>query len=78
MTDCPIAEALFDDYLSATKDHVNAAVNLHNLVDSQEDCAQAKLLATNTYKKCNAAFEALVKHGAGHGCFTGSAESSHQ
>ena len=78
MTDCPIAEALFEDYLRATKDFVDAAVKLHNLVDSQEDFAQAKLLATDTYKKCKAAFEALAKHGAEHGCFTVSAESPHQ
>jgi hypothetical protein len=26
MTDCPIAEALFEDYLRATKDHLDAAV----------------------------------------------------
>ena len=78
MNDCPIAEALFEDYLRATKDHVDAAVKLHNLVDSQEDFAQAKLLATDTYKKCKTAFEALAKHGAEHGCFTVSEESPHQ
>jgi hypothetical protein len=74
MNDCPIAEALFEDYLRVTKDHVDAAIKLHNLVDSQKDVAQAKLLATDTYKKCKAAFEALAKHGAEHGCFTVSAE----
>jgi hypothetical protein len=77
MRDCPIAEALFEDYLRATKETVDAAVNLHNLVELQEDCAQAKLLATDTYKKCNAAFEALATHGSEHGCFTASAQSPH-
>jgi hypothetical protein len=78
MTDCPVAEALFEYYLRATKDHVDAAVKLHNLVELQEDFAQAKLLASDTYKKCTAAFEALAKHGAEHGCFTVSEESPHQ
>ena len=70
MRDCPIAEALFEDYLRATKDFVDAAIEFHKLVGSQGDFTQAKLLATDTYKTCKAAFEALARHGAEHGCFT--------
>jgi hypothetical protein len=78
MTDCPIAEALFEDYLRATKDHMDATIKLNNLVQSQQDVAQAKLLAIESYKKCQAAFTTLGKHGREHGCFTVSTESSHQ
>lgn len=66
--ECPTAKALFEDYIRATRDHVEAAVKLSNLVGSQEQFADAKRCATETYAKCEAAFSALAKHRAEYNC----------
>ena len=76
--ECPTAETLFEDYIKATKDHIDAAVKLSNLVGSEAHFADAKRRATETFAKCEAAFSALTKHRAEHNCLAPSPEQANQ
>jgi hypothetical protein len=72
MIECPMAETLFEDYIRATRDHIDAVVRLDNMVGSPEQFAVGKAHAQQTYERCQAAFSALQKHGLEHNCFLAS------
>jgi hypothetical protein len=76
--ECPTADTLFEDYIKATRDHIDAAVKLSNLVGSQEGFIVAKHHAAETFAKCEAAFSALTKHRAEHNCLAAFPEQTNQ
>jgi hypothetical protein len=66
--DCPTAETLFEDYIRATRNHIDAAVKLSNLVGSEAHFAEARRHSAETFAKCEATFAALTKHRSEHNC----------
>src|ERR1700722_16725930 len=68
MMNCPIAEALLDEYAIATVNYFDAADRLTSLAVSHADFKGAKFLVEEAAMKCRQTRLALQRHRLEHDC----------
>jgi hypothetical protein len=73
--DCNEAEELFERFICATKNHLDAAEALENVGGSKDSFAEVRLRACDTYAACLAAQSAMKAHREHHNCGRPSVEA---